>query len=78
MGNNRPLPTKCWENFLISKGYYHSHTSASHHIWTKKGTSRPIPVWGSKKEIPADHMRTSARTIGCTIKDVYDWAETNC
>lgn len=78
MGNNRPLSTKCWEKFLCLKGYHHSHTSGSHDIWTKTGTSRPIPVWGLKKEIPADHLRTSARTIGCTILDIYKWAEKNC
>ncbi len=77
MGKFRPLPTKCWERFLEYKGYLYSRTVGSHDQWTKKG-SRTIPVWGNEKEIPAFHLRTSSKTIGCTIEDIYDWADNNC
>lgn len=77
MGNFRPLPLKCWEAFLLFKGFQQQRISSSHHQWTKKGC-RTIPVWGNEKEIPAMHLKTSCRSIGCTLKDVYDWADKNC
>lgn len=74
----RPLPTKCWENFLKYKGYsYSGRTKGSHDQWTKP-RSRTIPVWGDEKEIPAQHLKSSCRTIGCTLDDLYEWAEANC
>ncbi len=73
----KPLPTKCWEAFLRSKGYAYSRTAASHDQWTKKG-SRTIPVWGNEKEIPALHLKTSCRTMGCNLEEVYEWAAKNC
>jgi predicted RNA binding protein YcfA (HicA-like mRNA interferase family) len=77
MGNFRPLPTKCWVAFLIFKGFKYKRTESSHHQYTKPG-HRTIPVWGNEKEIPAFHLRTSCRTIGCTIDELYKWAEANC
>ena len=47
MENFRPLPTKCWENFLTFKGYKYNRTESSHDQWTKRG-SRTIPVWGDE------------------------------
>lgn len=73
----RPLPTKCWEAFLKYKGYSYSRTSASHDQWTKPGY-RTIPVWGNEKAIPAFHLKTSCRTMGCTLDEVYAWADKNC
>lgn len=70
MGNFRPLSRKCWESFLTYKGDSYNRNSASHDQWTKKG-ARTIPVWGDEKEIPALHLKTSSRTIGCTIADIY-------
>ena len=78
MGNFRPLPTKCWEIFLRVKGYSYSRTKGSHDIWTKKGSARSIPVWGDEKEIPAQHLKASCRTIGCTLQDLYIWSDVNC
>lgn len=72
MGNFRPLPTKCWESFLAYKGFDYDRTKGSHHQWTKKGY-RTIPVWGDEKEIPALHLKTSSRTIGCSLNEVYLW-----
>lgn len=77
MGNNRPLPTRCVENFLTSKGYSYQRTKGSHDQWVKKG-SRTIPVWGNSKEIPAMHLRTNCKTIGIGIEELYTWAEKNC
>lgn len=77
MGNFRPLPTKCWERFLSSKGYRYNRTQGSHDQWTKKG-SRTIPVWGDEKEIPAQHLKSSCRTLGYNLADLYKWADENC
>lgn len=77
MGNFRPLPTKCWEAFLFFKGFRHTRTASSHDQWTKKGY-RTITVWGDEKEIPAQHLKTSCRTIGCTLDELYEWAARNC
>lgn len=77
MGNFRPLPTKCWEKFLTHKGYTKTRTKGSHDQWTKRG-SRTIPCWGSEKEIPAMHLRTSCRTMNIDLSVVYDWAMKNC
>ncbi len=57
--------------------YKYSRTKSSHDQWTKKG-HRTIPVWGDEKEIPAFHLRTGCRTIGCTIEELYEWAAKNC
>jgi predicted RNA binding protein YcfA (HicA-like mRNA interferase family) len=77
MGNFRPLPTKCWEKFLTLKGFTYQRTRGSHDLWTKPGY-RTIPVWGDEKQIPAMHLKTSCRTIGCTTDELYSWAERNC
>ncbi len=78
MGNFRPIPTKCWESFLKYHGFvYSGRTKGSHDQWTKKG-HRTIPVWGDEKQIPALHLKTGCFTIGCTMEDLYKWAEENC
>jgi predicted RNA binding protein YcfA (HicA-like mRNA interferase family) len=77
MGNFRPLPTRCWEAFLTNHGFKCTRTTASHDQWTKKG-KRTIPVWGDEKEIPAFHLKTSCKVIGCTLDDLYAWAKNNC
>jgi len=43
-----------------------------------KKDSRTIPVWGNEKEIPAMHLKTSCRTIGCTLEQLYTWGDKNC
>ena len=78
MGNFRPLPTKCWEAFLTYHGFQHSGRSkGSHFQWTKRG-HRTIPVWEDEKQIPALHLKTGCHTIGCTLTDLYEWADKNC
>jgi hypothetical protein len=76
-GHFRPLRTSCWERFLTLKGFQCTRTSSSHDQWTKRG-HRTIPVWGDEKDIPAFHLRTGCRTIGCEIEELYKWAEENC
>jgi predicted RNA binding protein YcfA (HicA-like mRNA interferase family) len=77
MGNFRPLDTKCWENFLTLMGYEYKRTHGSHDQWIKKG-KRTIPVWGNEKQIPAFHLKSGCKTIGCTIEELYLWADENC
>jgi predicted RNA binding protein YcfA (HicA-like mRNA interferase family) len=77
MGNFRPIATKCWETFLTFMGYTCERTKGSHDQWTKRN-SRTIPVWGNEKQIPAFHLKTSCKTIGCTLEHLYAWADTNC
>lgn len=74
----KPLPTKCWENFLTYQGFaYSGRTKGSHDQWTKRGC-RTIPVWGDEKEIPALHLKTGCKTIGCDVNDLWKWASKNC
>lgn len=77
MGKHRPIPTKCWINFLLSIGYKSVRTSSSHHQYTKSG-KRTIPVWGNEKEIPALHIKTSCRSIGISVDEFLSWADKNC
>ena len=77
MGNFRPLDTKCWEKFLVLHGFKYEHTKGSHDKWKKKGC-RPLPVWGNSKQIPALHLRNGCEIIGCTLSDLYTWADNNC
>jgi len=55
-----------------------SGIKGSHFQWTKKGALRPIPVWGCEKEIPAPHLKSGCAVIGCTLSELYKWAENNC
>lgn len=77
MGNYRPIDTSCWEKFLTLKNFKFNRTKGSHDSWTKPG-HRTIPVWGNEKQIPAFHLRGGCKTIGCSMKDLYEWAEENC
>lgn len=77
MSNFRPLPTKCWEKFLFSKGFKYKRTKGSHDQWTKAGY-RTIPVWGDEKEIPPQHLKSNCVTIGIKLEELYSWAETHC
>lgn len=73
-----PLPTKCWEAFLLLCGYkYSGRTKGSHYQWTQKGY-RTIPVWSAKKEIPLEHLQMGCISIWCSMKELFVWAEKNC
>jgi predicted RNA binding protein YcfA (HicA-like mRNA interferase family) len=78
MGNFRPLPTKDFEKFLTYHGYQCDRIKGDHYIWKKKGAKRSIPIWGNEKEIPALHLQTSCRTIGCSMDEMYNWINGNC
>ena len=73
----KALTTKCWEAFLTSRGFHHNRTKGSHHMWVRPGY-RSIPVWENEKEIPAFHLKTGCKTIGCTPDDLYSWVALNC
>jgi len=44
----------------------------------KKGCLRSVVVRTKEKDVPALHLKTNCRTIGCTINDLYAWADKNC
>ena len=78
MGKNfRPFPTKCGEMFLIEIGQSHKRTKGSHDQCSKPNY-RTIPVWGDEKEIPAFHLKSSCKSMGKTLDDLYLWADANC
>lgn len=77
MNNFRPIPTKCWENFLKSHGYKLSRIRGSHYQYTKRD-ARTIPVWGDEKEIPAFHIKSALRNMGMTLDEFYEWSVENC
>ncbi len=59
-------------------GYSYARTVASHEHWIKKGIYRTITFQGADKDIPGLHLKTNCKTMGCTLKDLYDWAAVNC
>ena len=77
MSNFRPLKTSCWEKFLTSRGFQQNRIKGSRFQWTKPG-KRTIAVWGDEKQIPPLHLKTSCKSIGCTLQELYQWAEENC
>lgn len=78
MGNFRPLPTRCFVAFLLLNGFTYNRTTASHDVYTRKGTFRSVIIREKDKDIPALHLKTNCQTIGCTLDVLYNWAETNC
>ena len=53
-------------------------TRASHDHYKCPGCNRTIMHREKDKEIPAMHLQTNLRTMGLTLKDLYDWIEKNC
>ena len=78
MGNFRPLPRKDFEKFLTFNGFSLIRVKGDHYIWKKKGGKRSIPIQGQEKDVPALYLKTSCRTIGCTMENLYKWVEENC
>ena len=78
MGNNRPIPIGCWENFLISKGCEFVRIRASHHHWKCPNCLRPITFWGNEKEIPGFHIKTCLNTLGIKRTSFLQWVKENC
>ena len=78
MGNFRPLATKCFLAFLDMMGFRYSRTESSHDMYIKKGCLRSIVIRKKDKTVPAFHIKTNCKTIGCSMSDVYAWADKNC
>lgn len=78
MGNYRPIPTKCWEAFLLSLGCTYKSTEASHDKWRCPGVNRSVIYRGAKKEVPFFHIATNLKTMGVTKEDFLAWIENNC
>ncbi len=78
MGNDRPVPTKCWEKFLKSKDCYYKSTEASHDKWRCKGCIRSIIFWGNQKEIPFAHIKTNLTSMNISKEEFWNWIKENC
>jgi len=63
------IKTMDFKKFLKSEGLKYYRTEGSHEIWGKLELTRPITFRGSKKEIPAFHIRTNLRTLGISVGD---------
>ncbi len=75
---NKPVKTKCWENFLKSQGCSYNSTRASHDKWKCPNCLRSIIFRGAEKEIPRFHIQTNLRTMGISMSDFNDWEAANC
>lgn len=73
----KPIPTKCWERFLLQHGFKYKRTTASHDQWSKPGVLRPIVFRGKDKEIPAFHISTCLKTMGYTQEYFEKWVKEN-
>lgn len=78
MSNDRPVPTKCWRNFLKHNGCEYKSTEASHEKWRCKQCLRSIIFWGSEKEIPFNHIKTNLATMNVPKADFWAWVKINC
>jgi hypothetical protein len=76
--NFRPVPTSCFEKFLLSKNCNFKSTEASHDKWKCPDCLRSIIIRGKDKEIPGFHIQTNLKTMGITKKEFYEWVEKNC
>ena len=77
MGNNRPVKTSDWIRFLKSRDCKYNSTEASHTKYKCPGCMRSIIFRDKDKDIPATHLKTNLKTMGLTLKDLYDWLEDN-
>jgi predicted RNA binding protein YcfA (HicA-like mRNA interferase family) len=74
-----PVKLKCFIAFLLAHGFKERQgKSGSHLHFTKKGIIRAVVLQQTKKEVPPTHIRTNAKTIGVTAKEIYDWIQSNC
>lgn len=62
----KPISTKVWERWLISRGLVRIRIKASHHIWDypDKSLLRPVVFQGELKEIPGFHIDKCLKTLG--------------
>ena len=76
MGNNRPVKVTDWEKFLLSHGCEKKrHNKTSHEHWKCPGCTRTIVHRSQYKEVPALYLQTNLKTMGLTLKDLYDWID---
>lgn len=78
MSNDRPVPTKCWENYLKFNNCYYKSTEASHDKWCCKGCIRSIIFRGNEKEIPFAHIKTNLVTMNISRDVFWKWVKENC
>ncbi|MGV0828341.1 type II toxin-antitoxin system HicA family toxin [Empedobacter brevis] len=77
MGNNRPIKTSDWIKFLESHDCKYKSTDASHVKYRCPGCIRPIIHREKDKDIPPFHLKTNLKTMGLTLKYLYDWLDNN-
>lgn len=77
MGNNRPVKTADWIAFLIHLGCTYQRTTASHDHYKCPKCIRTITHREKDKDIPALHLKMNLKTLGLTLKDLYEWIEKN-
>jgi len=75
MGNYRPVDTKVWVAFLLANGCRYIRTKASHDHYKCPGCFRTITHRENEKQIPPMHLMTNLKTMGKSLKDLYDWIE---
>lgn len=78
MGNNRPVKTIDWVAFLKAHNCRYLRTEASHDHYKCPNCLRTITHREKDKDIPALHCKTNLKTMGKTLKDLYEWIEKNC
>ena len=78
MGSFRPIPTKCWVEFLKSRNCIPNSINSSHHKWKCPGCFQSIIFWGNEKEIPFAHISTNLKTMGVSKAEFLIWAKENC
>ncbi|XLS28990.1 type II toxin-antitoxin system HicA family toxin [Flavobacteriaceae bacterium M23B6Z8] len=76
--HNNPVPTKCWEKFLLNLGCEFKRQQGTHHHWKCPECFRTITFWGHKKDIPRFHIKTCLKTLKVTNKEFNEWASENC
>ncbi|RAI77583.1 hypothetical protein HMF3257_31700 [Spirosoma telluris] len=72
------IKVSCWIAFLKFKGCTYKSTEASHEKWRCPNCTRSIIFWGSKKEIPINHIFSNLRSMGVLKRDFTDWIAKNC
>ena len=78
MGYNRPIKTKDWIAFLKFHGCVYLRTTASHFHYKCPNCNRTITFREKFKEVPALHAKTNLSSMGKTLKELYEWIDTNC
>jgi len=78
MGNNRPVKTKHWVEFLKAHGCKYKRTNASHDHYKCPNCFRTITHREKDKEIPSLHLHTNLSSMGLSMEYMYNWIDENC